>query len=284
MAFTRTPSGLAEKWRFHEIPTIWIEGDTDLYFYEPISHGLSCRFEPFHGYKNAQALIDALRAKNYPYLVILDGDYSILKRSRSPHRRVIRLPRYSYENLLWEPEAINKACLRHARCGDSKDLVKKEMSATVRSLKTDIHPALVLDVAARRMDSPPSVLPERVDRLLIKSQTRVDFEPAELKKLIHAAKHEVDADLAKEARREINAFLRERCISHLIPGHFLFGLLRRIFVQAADRERGAKSMSADGALLQLLSDAVWEFCTDGDHQRLKRNFRSKLREAVALFP
>ena len=283
MAFTRTLGGLVEKWRFHDVPTIWVEGPTDLYFYEPLPDGLSCRFEPFHGFKNAQALIDALKSKSHPYLVILDGDYSILKRTRSPHRHVIRLPRYSYENLLWEPEAINKACLRHARCGDSKDLVKKEMSAAVRRMKRQLLPALILDVAARRMNPAPAVLPKRVDQLL-KSQTSIYFEPTRLKKLIQTAKKTVDADLAKESKKEIDAFLVNRCISHLVRGHFLFGLLRRIFIQAADRERGSKSISADDALLQLLSNAVWKFCTDGDHQRLKRNFRSKLRELVALFP
>lgn len=283
MAFTRTSGGLTEKWRFHQVPTIWVEGPTDLYFYEPISHGLSCRFEPFHGVENARALVEALKSNDYPYLVILDGDYSILKKTRSPHRRVIRLPRYSYENLLWEQEAINNACLRHARCGDSKNLVKTDMSSTVRRMKSEILPALILDVAARRMDTAPGVLPERVEPLL-KSQKSVEFEKTRLETIVKKAKKDVDANLAKEARKEVRAFMSDRCISHLVPGHFLFGLLRRIFVQAADRERGSKSVAADDALLQILADAVWRFCTNGDHQRLKRNFRSKLRELVALFP
>lgn len=283
MAFTRTSRGLAEKWRFHQVPTIWVEGPTDLYFYEPITHGLPCRFEPFHGAENARALVEELKAKNYPYLVILDGDYSILKRTRTPHRRVIRLPRYSYENLLWEHEAINNACLRHARCGESKDLVKTHMSTIIRRLKSEILPALVLDVAARRMDPAPGVLPQRVEPLL-KSQRSVEFEKSRLKEIEKKAKQDVDAILAEEANEDVCSFMGQRCISHLIPGHFLFGLLRRIFVQAADRERGSKSIAADDALLQIFSDAVWRFCTDGDHQRLKRNFRSKLRELGAHFP
>lgn len=282
MAFTRTPRGLAEKWRFHQVPTVWVEGPTDLYFYGPISDDLSCRFEPFHGFENARALVDALKSRNYPYLVILDGDYSILKHARSPHRRVIRLPRYSYENFLWEDEAINKACLRHARCGDSKDLVGTAMSSAVRRMRSELLPALILDVAARRMNPAPRVLPNRIDTLL-KSTKSVEFDGARLARLMERAKEDVDSSIAKEARKEVRAFLRERCISHLIPGHFLFGLLRRIFVQAANRERGSKSIAADDALLQLLSDSVWRFCKDGDHQRLKRNFRLKLRELVPQF-
>ena len=166
MAFARTSGGIAEKWRFHQVPTVWLEGPTDLFFYKPISDGISCRFEPFHGGANARALISALKEHDYPYLVVLDGDYSILNPKRSPHRRVIVLPCYSYENLLWEPYAINMACLRHARCGEQKDLIMSAMNQVVLMFKKDLLPALVLDVAARRMESPPKVLPDHIESLL----------------------------------------------------------------------------------------------------------------------
>jgi len=283
MAFTRTASGMAEKWRFHQVPTVWVEGPTDLFFYPPISTGIPCRFEAFHGCENARALICALKENDYPYLVVLDGDYSVLERKRSPHRRVVVLPRYSFENFLWEPAAINTACLRHARCGDQKDLVVNEMEKIVRTLNKELLPAIILDVAARKMDTAPDVLPDRVEPLL-KNATSTEFDGARLKALVKRAKTEVDKKFARDSATRVRSFLQERCISHLIAGHLLFGLLRRTFVQAANKERGSKSVTADDALLQMLSDAVWKSCRVGDHKWLKRNFRSKLRKLTLHFP
>ena len=283
MAFTRTPRGLAEKWRFHRVPTVWVEGPTDLYFYQPIAENLPCRFQPFYGRQNAKVLIYSLKEKNYPYLVILDGDYDILKRTKTPHRRVIILPRYSFENFLWEPEVINRVCLRHAQCGDEKDLVKTPMRMAIKSLMKQFLPALILDVAARRMNPAPAVLPARIDPLL-KNKTSAELDLSRLNSLVKKAKKEINTSSATESKSDVEAFLKHRCISHILNGHLLFGLLRRIFVQAADKERRSKSGTADGALYQLFSDAVWHYCREGDHKRLKRNFRTKLRELSSSYP
>lgn len=282
MAFTRTPRGLSEKWRFQNLPTVWVEGQTDLYFYAPIAEGLPCRFEAFHGRKNAGALVTSLKEKNYPYLVILDGDYCILEKAKRPHRRVIILSRYSYENFLWNPEIINRVCLIHAQCGEQKDLVKARMLGVVRMLEEEFLPALILDVAARRMDPAPKVLPKRIEPLL-KNQTTAKFDSSKLKALVDKARREVDTSSLADSERDIAAFLKVHCISHIVKGHLLFGLLRRIFVQAAKKERSSKIQTSDYVLLQLFSDAIWRHCKEGDHRRLKRNFRTKLRELSSFY-
>ena len=271
-----------EKWRFHKVPTVWIEGPPDFIFYAPVAEGLPCRFEAFHGRENARALIASLMEKNYPYLVILDGDYCILKKMKSPHRRVIMLSRYSFENFLWEPETINRVCLVYARCGDQKDLVTASMDKAVEMLESEFLPALTMDVAARRMNPAPRVLPRKIEPLL-ESQTSVKFDSSKLKSLINKAREKVDASSVADSERDLAAFLRGRCISHIVRGHFLFGLLRRIFVQAANKERGSKAIASDDALLQMFSDAIWRHCREGDHKRLKRNFRTKLRELSSSY-
>ena len=283
MAFTRTSGGLAEKWRFHRVPTVWVEGPTDLCFYKPIAEGLHCRFEPFYGRKNSGALVTSLKEKNHPYLVVLDGDYSILEKGKRLHRRVIMLSRYSYENFLWEPEIINRVCLIYAQCGDEKDLVKASMDEAVEMLESEFLPALTLDVAARRMDPAPKVLPSRIEPLL-EIQTSAKFDSSKLKSLVNEARKKVDASSVADSERDIAAFLKNRCISHIVRGHFLFGLLRRIFLQAANEERGSKLAASDDVLLQMFSDAVWHHCREGDHRRLKRNFRTKLRELSSSYP
>ena len=280
--FTRTLGGLAEKWRFHKVPTVWVEGPTDFNFYAPIAEDLPCRFEAFHGRKNAGALVASLKEKSYPYLVILDGDYSILEKAKRPHRRVIILSRYSYENYLWVPEIINQVCLRFAQCGEQKDLVKASMDEAVKMLENEFLPALILDVAARRMDSAPKVLPSRIEPLL-KNQKSAKLDTRRLKSLVNEAEETVDASSAADSERDVVAFLECNCITHILRGHFLFTLLRRIFVQAANKERGSTKVAPDNMLLQIFSDAVWRHCREGDHQRLRRNFRTKLKELTLLY-
>ena len=118
MAFTRTPGGNLKKWRFYPMPLVWVEGETDFCFYRPIADKIPHRFESLGGRKNAEPLIQALRNHNYPYLVILDGDYEILRHSRAPYHSVIILSRYSFENFLWDTATVNYVCRVHARCGD----------------------------------------------------------------------------------------------------------------------------------------------------------------------
>ncbi len=277
--FTRTPGGLAQKWRFYNVPTIWVEGPTDKYFYGPILDDISHRIEAFHGHQNSKKLILSLKKYNHPYLVVLDGDYSILRRSRSPHRRVIILPRYSVENFLWEPNAINQACLRHTQCSNQKDLVITSMNSVINNIKTELLDAIVLDVAARRMKTSPAVLPKRIESLL-KNGANTDFNTLFIKKLVENTRGEIDAEYVEEVEREVSKFLKTRCISHLINGHLLFGLLRRVFLRAAKKEKRSNSVISNDFLIQLLVDAVWRHCRSGDHNNLRRNFRRKLQELV----
>ena len=282
IVFSRTSGGLAEKWRFHNVPTVWVEGPTDFYFYSPIAEELPCRFEPFHGRKNARALITSLKEKNDPYLVILDGDYYILQNARRHHRRVIVLSRYSYENYLWDPEIINRVCLRFAQCGEEKDIIKAPMLGAVEMLEKEFLRALILEVAARRMDPAPKVLPDRIE-VLLENQRSVKLNLSRLKGLVREAEKTVDTSIEAEAKRDIEAFLKCNCITHIVRGHLLFGLLRQIFFQVANKERGARMSASDEVLLQMFSEAVWRFSREGDHKRLKRNFRTKLRELSSLY-
>ena len=282
MAFTRTSSGLAEKWRFHQVPTVWIEGPTDLCFYKPISDGISCRFEPFHGYPNADSLINALQNKQYPYLVILDGDYRILKRLRAPHRSVLILSRYSFENFLWEPYAVNNVCCLFALCGEEKDLVSKQMEAAKRSIRKELLATISLDVAARESSPSPKVLPESIESIL-KKGNGIKLDLVKVNKLISNAKGEIDRHTLMKAKFAVDTFLKTRCITHLLKGHLLFGILRRIFKNVVACERGKMLNIPDNTLKQLISAEVWKRARSNDYKLLKRSFRTKLRRVATQF-
>lgn len=283
MTFTRTSNGLAEKWRFHQVPTIWVEGQTDILFYKPITDKIPCRIEAFNGAENARTLVQALVDRDYPYLVIMDGDYKILSPSRSPHHRVLVLARYSFENFLWEPESVNRACLVHAKCGDNKDLVGPEMQRVAKHLRQELHDAVVLDIAARRSPSPPAVLPNRIDQLFL-DHSRPDINPAKVAALVAAVTEQINPKVVKSAQAEVKGFLRERCITHLLNGHLVFGVLRRVFLRAAEKQSGNNTSISNDTLTHILADMVWRRCQSNDHKVLKRAVRTKTRKLISRYP
>lgn len=283
MSFTRTPGGLAEKWRFHQVPTIWVEGPTDIFFYEPVTEKIPCRMEAFHGAENAKALIQALVDHDYPYLVILDGDYRILKRTTVPHRCVIILPRYSFENFLWEHEPINRACLRHAQCGENKNLVAAEMERVEEHLRKELLHAVALDIAARRSPTPPRVLPDAIEQIAL-TKTGPDVDPAKVATLVAAVEAQLDPVQVKAAEAELMRFLEKRCITHILNGHLILGILRRLFIRAAEKERGTKSSLSNDALTQILADIIWRRCQSDDHKRLKRTVRRSALKLATMYP
>jgi hypothetical protein len=274
--FTRTPPGLAEKWRFHAVPTIWVEGPTDIYFYEPILVDIACRLEAFHGSDNATALVDALKKNDYPYAVVFDGDYRILRRFRSPHRRVVFLSRHSFENFLWEVEPLNRCCHKHARSGDRTDAVGGPFVKMTTQMQATLTEAVVLDVAARACDPAPKVLPERIDAWLAR-EGEPDIDPAKPAKVVLTITPAVPKEKIDSARKQVNSFLAARPLAHLLKGHLLFGILRYLFTRTSTAIRGAKSLLSDDALTQLLSDAVWQKPPSADHQRLRRKLRTIVR-------
>lgn len=282
-SFTRTPGGLAEKWRFHQVPTIWVEGPTDIFFYEPIIENLQCRMEAMQGSENAKALIQALLDHDYPYLVILDGDYEILKPATAPHRCVVILARYSFENFLWEHEAINRACLRHARCGEQKDLVASEMDRMAKHLKKELLHAVALDIAARRSPSPPAVLPDAIEQLAL-GNSGPEVDPVKVAALVAAVEVQLDPKEIKAAQKDLKDFLKTRCITHVLNGHLILGILRRLFIRAAEQESGTKGSLSNDAFTQILTDMVWRRCPSDDHKHLKRTIQTKARKLVSKYP
>ncbi len=278
MSFTRTPAGLVEKWRFHQLPTVWVEGDDDLAFYELPLRGAGCRMERLHGKENADALIKGLKTFNYPYVVVLDGDYAFLDRQRTPHRRVVRLQRYAVENYLWEPDDVNRACCRFARSEVEKDLCLDLMKDVQKQVDEHLRECVELDIAARLMITPPKVLPDRIEPLLEnQSVSKISQTRADQARL--AAKTLVDNSLAEQTRELLTRFLSSRSIMHILRGHLVLGLLRRVISEAVRSESTSAPVLHEKAVFEILIDRVWTLPLSADHRKLRNNLRRKVREA-----
>lgn len=277
--FTRTPTGLVGSRYFFQKPIVWVEGPTDIYFYEPVIGNLNCAIKVFYGSTNAAALINGLTydAFDYPYAVILDGDYSILTRRKSVHRWVIVLKRYSFENYLWERSSLNRSCLKHAQCGDQDDVLGAEFDRIEADLLSKMREAIELDIAARRCNPAPKVIPERVDSLLIRSDSP-DICPNRVAKIVAKAKAEIDSDILRRAKSDVHSFLQSGRISWLLNGHVLFGIIQRVFTQTTTRVRRKKVVLNDDGLTQLLAEMVWRTVPSDEHRRLRRKLVTVVRE------
>ena len=277
--FTRTPTGMVGSRYFVPVPIVWVEGPTDIYFYEPIVANLNCTLKPFHGVANATALVGRMKEDQgaYPYAVIIDGDYEILKAKRSSHRWLIRLRRYSIENYLWEEKSLNLSCLKHAQCGEKKDIISSEFNRIEADLKVKLCDLVEADIAARRSDPSPDVLPKRVDSLLLKKDAP-DICPIKVARLVAKAHTELDAGLLAQAKKDVSTFLKNNPFSHLLNGHVLFGVIQRVFVRTSAKIRGTKVILNDDGLAQLLAEMVWRTVPSKEHSRLRRKVISVVKE------
>ena len=279
--FTRTPRGLAIKWVFHEEPIIWVEGPTDIPFFSPIVADMHCRLETINGCANAECLIEGIRQYNFPYSVILDGDYSILKSRRSPHRRVIILRRYSHENYLWERDPFHLTCIRHAQHGAFSQECLEEFDRITQHIEDTLREALVLDIAARSMDSPPPVLPKRIERLLT-GNDQPELDELKLKKLTSESRKTVCPSSTSLCDSKIADFLQNNRLVDLVNGHLVFGVLRILFTKVTTTLRGKKCVIPDDALRSMLSEMVWQTPPTPEHKRLKKVIRRSVRETISL--
>ncbi len=280
--FTRTPTGIVGKWRFYSIPTVWVEGPTDIFFFAPIVDDLPCRLEAIRGCKNAAALIEGLVRDDLPYVVILDGDYEILTKRRQIHKRVIRLRRYSFENYLWECEPMNRACHRCAQSGERTDAIGPEFDRVTQHLSATLRGIVEVDVAARRSDPAPKVLPDRVERLLVDSR-KPDIDPGKVERIAGSVISLLEETILERARGDVATYLKTHRFVDLLKGHVLFGVLRLLFTRAASVIKGEKVLLDDDSLTQLLADSVWRRPPSKDHIALRSQVRKSVAAVLPLF-
>lgn len=271
--FTRTPSGLVGTSFFYPKPIVWVEGPSDIFFYEPIL-GERCTLKPFHGISNAKPLIERLRAGTgtYPFAIIIDGDYDILEDAQVDHRWIVQLKRHSFENYLWEQSPLNKACLRHAQCGEDQDVLGSRLETLAESVCNTLRPLIVLDIASRRLNPAPKVLPDRAEPLLVAADAP-DICPKKVKQQLDKICDLIPDDLKREAEQKLRAYEVRQSLIHILKGHILLGVLLRLFFTAAAALRGAKCVVSEDAAIQLLSEMVWRLPSD-DHKRLRRKLRT----------
>ncbi len=273
MSFSRTPSGLAAEYLFYPEILVYVEGHTDIPFYNAILQNYNCRVKAKNGKPECEKLARFLGEDNYPYVVILDGHYDILGRARSQHRRVILLHRHSYENYLFEEEPIKQFCRDRVPSEDSLEepLASDEFKDFAENIEVKFKDLLILDVAHQLSKTGQKTFFQTPDRFF-----KVHFQDNEIRKQYAAAVNGIHTRRIDEAKNLVEKYLREHRFIDLLPGHFAFGIMRRLISNTV-----GKSVPNDEIRLYL-SRVVWLLVKTRDHNSLKRRLRKAVREAEQI--
>lgn len=284
MEFTRSDSGIENRDLFY-LPKIlvYVEGYSDIPFYEEVLQNYNCHLKARGGREECKKLVTALVEKDLPYVVILDGDYKILERTRSQHRRVVWLHKYSFENYLFEEKPIKQFCRDHAHLDDSLEepLASSEFTDFIQNIEIKFKDLIILDVAHQRAETGYDALPDRPDRFF-KSQTGIDFLNSQIQQWQREAANHIDSENIDNTRISVDNFLRNHRFVDLLPGHFAFGIIRRLIINTINRRLRRNPNISNDTIRISLSREVWRLAKTRDHNSLKRRLHKAVREVEKI--
>ena len=277
ISFSRTPPGLAAEHLFYSEILVYVEGYTDIPFYNEVLQNYNCRIKSKNGKSECEKFATLLEQGNYPYVVILDGDYEILESHRSPHRRIVWLHRHSFENYLLEEEPVEKFRHYRAPLEDSLDRLPSSFREIAEDTEQTFKELLILDVAHQRAKTGYKVFTKAPDQFFSTPRT-VDFNNSEIKKLRNEATLGIDEQSIEKARTLVEDFLKGHRFIDLLPGHFAFGIIRRWIHYTVNMRQ--RILEED--IRVFLSTEVWRSVNTRDHNSLKRRLRRAVREAEKI--
>ena len=275
--FNRTISGLINKFLFYPVPIIWVEGKDDFPFYEPILHRLDCRIEAAGGKDECKKIANSIVEHEYPFVVILDGDYEILKKMANPHKRILVLNKYSIENFLFEKALVQSICCKYEGSGGRSEEIGALFDEVEREIQSHLYYLVVLDIANYKQNTGLKAFPDRVDSIL--DIVKVRCLPERISTISEMLSANLDPDIIDEARGLVRKFLQSGRFSDLLRGHIIFGIIRHLI------RRGVKLITNNlpnidnDSLLIMLSLELWKITPSVQHLNLETNIRIAVEEA-----
>lgn len=274
MSFSRSPSGLVAEHIFRKTKTqVYVEGPTDITFYDAVLQEYDCRIQSKGGRPECDKLIEKLVEKDLPYVVILDGHYDILENIQNQHNRVVLLHRHSYENYLIEEEPIKQFCRDRARSKDSlaEPLTSTKFQKFLEDTEIKLKNLFILDVAHQRSKTGCKTFFRNPDDFF-----KTGFQEDEIQKQEEAASKKIQTQSIDEAKTVIEKSLEERRCIDLLPGHFALGIIGCLI-----NDTISKRVKKEEIRLYL-SRVVWQLVKTRDHDSLKRRLRNAVREVEKI--
>ena len=276
MGFARTILGKIAQHRFDRCLTVWVEGSTDIPFYEQALRKLDCRVKDAGGKSECLKLAEALKEKDHPYVVVLDGDYDILERKRSWHRRVIMLNRHSVENYCFEKEPIERVCCSHARVSFEEKLIGKSFDSAVTAVESDLLELMVLDIAHQRAQTGQKLL-INIEELLV-NRGEIVFDKRRIRKILRDKTEGIGKRVVAEVSNLVKDFRRRKRLVDLLQGKQVLKIIRHLVNKRAKKQRTSASNLSSDELFIRLSSEVWVGIVSDDHKSLKRRLYRAIKD------
>ena len=184
------------------------------------------------------------------------------------------LHRHSSENYLLEEAPIKEFCGDRAPSGDSSEepLTGPDFRDFVQKVAEKFKDLLILDVV--RQDSNIEGV-----RTFFKNPDRFfkdNFREREIQKQQETAAESIHPHSTQEAQKLVERYLEKHRLIDILPGHFAFGLMRRLI-----SDKVGKSIRKD-EIRPALARRVWQLVDTRDHRSLKRRLQRAVREAEQI--
>jgi len=278
--FTRTDQGLINQYRFYTEPVVWVEGHEDIPLFYGALRTLSVRVLAAGGKKRCDVLSQAMTADNHPYIVVIDGDYEILKPPRRLHRRLVMLQRYSIENYFFEKAPCERLCRIYARDFSGTEYVGDDFDDVAQHIEKELTELVSLDIARHIKGSDDAILPKRIE-LLLEKQDAPLIASGLVKSRITKARETISNEEHKHGRNVLAAFVAEKRFVDILKGHLLFGILRLLLSRCL-RRKGKPRLPNDDAVRAMLANEIWQAPMSTDHQVVTRKLKKAVRDAQKL--
>ena len=277
--FGRTISGKIAKHLFYpDRVMVWVEGGHDEPFYNWLTGKIKVKISGAGGKPECRLIAERILSDDLAYVVVMDGDYDILERSRSPHRRIVILSRYSIENyLLDEPSLLT---VINSCAGDPDGGAEVRISKMISHAEEVLGEAIRLDATCVRYSLDGSPLPSRIDVLLANDRSFA-IDEDKVNDCCVDFKSKVSRDELKRTNSLIDDWCLTRRLVWLLRGGLALGIIRRIILQELVVYRKLKWNADNRTLRALLASHVWQGTLSPDHRNLRRRFREAVRDAAA---
>lgn len=282
IAFARTTSGKIAQHLFFDRPVVWVEGKTDYPIYEQLLGEMGCETLWADGKPECWKLVEAMIANDLPYVVVLDGDYDILRRRRSYHRRALLLGRYAIENYCAEVGLVQNVCRRYSYGKVLVEDVGSRFGRLLDRIESALMDLVVLDVALAEVGGRDGkgVLAGSVQRVF-EDGVPLAVHRVKVKRLV-AQKDRGGYDKEKDdARKLLSRFVSRKRFVDILKGSWTFGLIYHFVVDELRKVDIRMRMDKREFRVALAAE-IWLKDWSDDHRSLRRRLKTAVREVKKM--
>ena len=280
---TRTTKGQVAQHKFHRTPLVWLEGPTDYPIFLPLEYELEFTTKWAGGVVACRKLAHEMVNGDLPYVVVMDGDYGILREKvngQGSHDRVIMLRRHSIENYCAEPGLVEALCLSYSEGKIQKGIVGPRFERFLMTLEDDLWDLVVLDIASE--GTADKVAPRSIRTLLRQQEPPVIDQDKVQDHVEKVRRTRTNGRDENEVNDSLRRFVGRRRFIDVVKGHWVLELIQ-CFVVGELKEAGGKAPSLHPkALRAALAPWMWRDRMSRDHVDLRECLKRAINQVRAV--